>query len=75
MPASEPEDEYIARVSVVIAAPAPVDVHTARAPAVFVVRPGTTAIIVVTGNDIIFVKELGANVEADYHEQNIQYPG
>ena len=27
----------------------------------------------VTGDDIIFVNELGANVEADHHEQNIQY--
>ena len=75
MPASAPEVEYIARVSVVIAAPALVDEHTARAPAVFVVRRGTTAIIAVTGNDILLVSELGASVEADYHEENIQYLG
>ena len=74
MPASAPEDEYIARVSVVIAAPALVDEHTARAPAVFIVRRGTTAIAAVTGDDIIFQNELGANVEVDHHEQNIQYP-
>ena len=75
VPASESKDEYIARVSVVSAAPALVDEHTARTPAVFVVRRGTTAMTAVTGDDIIFVNELSANVEADHHEQNIQHHG
>ena len=75
MPASAPKDVYIARVSVVIAAPALVDKHTARAPAMFVVRRRTTAITAVTGDVIIFVNELSANVEADHHEHNINTLG